>query len=99
VPFPARFWQPTNVTKYSGETNPELWLDDYRLVSQLGGMDDDLFIIHNLSLFLTDSVRAWLEHLPACHIRNWADLIKVFVGNFQGTYVCPGNPWDLRSYR
>jgi hypothetical protein len=21
------------------------------------------------------------------------------VVNFQGTYVCPGNPWDLRSYR
>jgi hypothetical protein len=21
------------------------------------------------------------------------------MGNFQGTYVCPRNPWDLRSYR
>jgi hypothetical protein len=24
VPFPARFWQPANITKYSGEMNPEL---------------------------------------------------------------------------
>jgi len=24
--FPARFRQPANLTKYSGETNPELWL-------------------------------------------------------------------------
>jgi hypothetical protein len=26
-------------------------------------------------------------------------LVRVFVGNFQGTYMCPGNTWDLRSYR
>jgi len=29
--FPTRFRQPANLTKYSGETNPELWLADYRL--------------------------------------------------------------------
>jgi hypothetical protein len=45
-------------------------------------MDDDRFIIHNLSLFLANSARAWLEHLLACRIHNWADLIKIFVGNF-----------------
>ena len=43
---------------------PELWLADYRLACQLGGTDDDLLIIHNLPLFLSDSARAWLEHLP-----------------------------------
>jgi hypothetical protein len=26
-------------------------------------------------------------------------LVKAFVGNFQGTYVRPGNSWDLQSYR
>jgi hypothetical protein len=31
APFPARFWAPTTITKYSGETKPELWLADYRL--------------------------------------------------------------------
>ena len=62
--FPARFCQPTNLTKYSGETNPEPWLADYRLACQLGGADDDLLIIRNLPLFLSDSARAWLEHLP-----------------------------------
>jgi hypothetical protein len=25
------------------------------------------------------------------------DLVRTFVGNFQGTYVRPGNSWDLRS--
>jgi hypothetical protein len=31
APFLARFWAPTTITKYSGETRPELWLVDYRL--------------------------------------------------------------------
>jgi ribonuclease HI len=48
APFPARFWAPTTITKYSGETRPELWLADYRLACQLGGTDDDNLIIRNL---------------------------------------------------
>jgi hypothetical protein len=32
-------------------------------------------------------------------ISNWDDLVKAFAGNFQGTYVRPGNSWDLRSCR
>jgi hypothetical protein len=28
-------------------------------------------------------------------IHNWDDLVRTFVGNFQGTYVHPGNSWDL----
>ena len=31
VPFPPRFRQPTTLTKYSGETDPGRWLNDYRL--------------------------------------------------------------------
>jgi hypothetical protein len=38
-----------------------------------------------------------LEFLPADTIGSWADLQKVFVGKFQGTYVRPGNSWDLKS--
>jgi hypothetical protein len=64
APFPTRFRAPTTITKYSGETIPELWLADYRLAYQLGGTDDDNLIIRNLPLFLSDAARAWLEHLP-----------------------------------
>jgi hypothetical protein len=95
APFPARFRAPTTITKYSGETRPELWLADYRLACQLGGTDDNNLIIHNLPLFLSDAARAWLEHLPSAQISNWDDLVKAFAGNFQGTYVRPGNSWDL----
>jgi hypothetical protein len=97
--FPTRFRALITITKYSGETRSELWLADYRLACQLGGMDDDNLIIRNLPLFLSDAARAWLEHLPPAQISNWDDLVKAFVGNFQGTYVRPGNSWDLRSCR
>jgi hypothetical protein len=95
APFPTWFRTPTTITKYSGETRPELWLADYQLACQLGGMDDDNLIIRNLPLFLSDAARAWLEHLPPAQISNWDDLVKAFADNFQCTYVCPGNSWDL----
>jgi hypothetical protein len=82
APFLARFQAPTTITKYSGETRPELWLADYRLACQLGGANDDNLIIRNLPLFLSDAARAWLEHLPPAQISNWDDLVKAFVGNF-----------------
>jgi hypothetical protein len=97
--FSTRFRTPTTITKYSGESKPELWLADYRLACQLGGTDDDNLIIRNLPLFLSDAARAWLEHLPPAQISNWDDLVKAFAGNFLGTYVRPGNSWDLRSCR
>jgi hypothetical protein len=74
-----------------------VWLNDYRLACQLGGATRDEVIIRNLPLHLADSARTWLEHLPASQIHNWDDLVHTFVGNFQGTYVRPGNSWDLRS--
>jgi hypothetical protein len=70
APFPTRFRAPTTITKYSGETRPELWLADYRLACQLGGTDDDNRIIRNLPLFLSDAARAWLEHLPPAQISD-----------------------------
>jgi hypothetical protein len=70
APFTARFRAPATITKYSGETRPELWLADYRLACQLEGTDNDNLIIRNLPLFLSDAARAWLEHLPPTQISN-----------------------------
>ncbi|KAF8673919.1 hypothetical protein HU200_048367 [Digitaria exilis] len=89
--------RPTTITKYSGETDPRVWLNDYRLACQLGGATDDDMIIRNLPLHLADSARTWLEHLPPNRIHDWNDLVETFVRNFQGTYVHPGNMWDLRG--
>jgi hypothetical protein len=52
---------PTNIMKYSGESNPSLWLRNYRLVCHAGGVDHDDFIIHNLPLYLSDSMWALKE--------------------------------------
>jgi hypothetical protein len=80
--FPQRFRQPTTIVKYNGETDPRVWLNDYRLACQLGGATSDEVIIRNLPLHLADSARTWLEHLPASQIHNWDDLVRTFMGNF-----------------
>jgi hypothetical protein len=77
--FPQRFRQPTSIVKYNGETDPRVWLNDYRLACQLGGATTDEVIIRNLPLHLANSARTWLEHLPASQIHNWDDLVRTFV--------------------
>jgi hypothetical protein len=61
----------------------------------VGGATDDLFIIKNLLLYLSDSAQTWLEHLSRGNINDWTELRRVFVGNFQGTYARLGKQWDL----
>ena len=46
-----------------------------------------------------EHVRAWLEFLPHDSIRDWENLKRIFVRNFQGTYVRPRNSWVLKSYQ
>jgi hypothetical protein len=87
--FPQRFCQPTTITKYSGEMDRRVWLNDYRLACQLGGATTDAVIIRNLPLHLADSARTWLEHLPPSQFHSWDDLVR--------TNVRPRNSWDLRG--
>jgi hypothetical protein len=55
VKFPSRFRAPTNIPRYDGDTNPSVWLEDYRLACHADGATDDLFVIKNLPLYLGDS--------------------------------------------
>jgi hypothetical protein len=89
--FPECFRPPNTVTKYDGEVNPSVWLEDYRLTCRAAGPGDDYFIIQYLPIYLGDLARAWLEYLPVDSIHSWSDLTNIFVGKFQGTYKCPGN--------
>jgi hypothetical protein len=77
--------------------DPRVWLNDYHLACQLGGVTTDVVIIRNLQLHLADSARTWLEHLPPSQIHSWDDFVRTLVGNIQGTYVRPVNSWDLRA--
>jgi hypothetical protein len=72
--FRSCFRAPTNVPRYDGDTNPSVWLEDYLLACHTGGATDDLFIIKKIPLYLEDSARTWLEHLPRDKINNWTDL-------------------------
>jgi hypothetical protein len=69
-----------------------IWLEDYSLACTVGGVDDDLFIIQFLLIYLADADRASLEHLPRNTIDSWENLMEIFSGNFQGTYVWHNNP-------
>jgi hypothetical protein len=62
--FTQCFCQPTSINKYTGETDPRVWLDNCRLACQLGGATTNEVIIRNLPLHLADSARTCLEHLP-----------------------------------
>jgi hypothetical protein len=35
--------------------------------------------------------------LPRDKINDWIDMCRVFVSNFQGTYMHPGKQWELRN--
>ena len=72
--MPSHYRPPANITKYAAETDPGLWLEDYRLSCRTGYAQSDGFIIRNLPLYLADSARTWLEHLPLNRIHDWADL-------------------------
>ena len=85
MPFLAWFHASPNIVKYSRDANPAVWLEDFRLAYQAGGVDDDLFIIQYLPLYLAKSARAWLEHLPTNSIHSWAYLKRILY-----------RVWDLR---
>lgn len=80
--FPPKVRASANVTKYDGSMNPSVWLEDYRLACCMVGIKDDHLVIQFLLVHLTEGVTAWLEHLPAGTIHDWADLRRAFIGNF-----------------
>ena len=45
---------PTNIAKYTGETNLGIWLEDFWLAYRAEGLDDDLFIIQYLPICVGD---------------------------------------------
>jgi hypothetical protein len=53
--------------------------------------------IQFLPIYLANSARVLLDHLPSNMIDNWEDLKEIVTGNVQGTYVRPSNPWDLKN--
>jgi hypothetical protein len=79
--FPKYFQASSNVVKYNDKTNPSIWPKDYHIACKVGGADDDMFIIQLLPIYLANSTRAWLDHLPKNMIDSWEDLKDIFTRN------------------
>ncbi|KAI5011924.1 hypothetical protein ZWY2020_024058 [Hordeum vulgare] len=93
--IPPNFRLATGISKFTGESKPETWLDDYRVAVQIGGGDDHVAMKH-LPLMLDGSARAWLNQLAPSSIYSWADLARVFIRTFEGTCKRPAGLVELQ---
>ena len=61
--IPPNFRLATGVSKFTGESKPDTWLEDYRVAVQIGGGNDEVALKH-LLVMLLGSARALLplEH-------------------------------------
>jgi len=82
--IPPHFRLATGVSKFTGESKPDTWLEDYRVAVQLGGGNDEIAMKH-LPLMLEGSARAWLTQLAPGSIFSWEELARVFIKIFEGT--------------
>lgn len=86
--IPHNFRLATGVSKFTGESKPDTWLEDYRVVVHIGGGSDEVAMKH-LPLMLEGSVRARLNQLSPRSILSWDELAQVFTRTFEGTYKRP----------
>ncbi|KAI4999387.1 hypothetical protein ZWY2020_003976 [Hordeum vulgare] len=86
--IPPNYRLAMGISKFTGESKTETWLDDYRVAVQIGGGDDQVSMKH-LPLMLDGSARAWLNQLAPSSIYSWADLARVFIRTFEGTCKRP----------
>ncbi|KAI4975032.1 hypothetical protein ZWY2020_048639 [Hordeum vulgare] len=93
--IPPNFRLATGISKFTGESKPETWLDDYRVAVQIGGGDDQVAMKH-LPLMLDGSTRAWLNQLALSSIYSWANLSRVFIKTFEGTCKRPASHVELQ---
>ena len=83
------------VTKFTGESKPDTWLEDYRVAVQIGGGNNDVAMKH-LPLMLEGPARAWLNQLALGNIFSWEELARVFIKTFEGTCKRPAGLSELQ---
>ena len=81
--IPSNFRLAIGVSKFTGESKPDTWLEDYRVAVQIGGGNDEVAMKH-LPLVLEGTARAWLNQLAPSSIYTSKDLARVFVRTFEG---------------
>ena len=93
--IPPNFRLATEVSKFTSESKPDTWLEDYLVAVQIGGGNDDAAMKH-LPLMLEGSARAWLNQLAPGSIYSWEELARVFVRTFEGTCKRPAGLTKLQ---
>ena len=93
--IPPNFRLATGVSKVTGESKLETWLEDYRMAVQIGGGNDNIAMKH-LPLMLEGSARAWLNQLAPGSIFCWEELARVFIKTFKGTCKRPAGLTELQ---
>ena len=93
--IPPNFRLATGVSKFTGESKPETWHEDYRVAVQIGGGNDEA-AMKRLPLMLEGSARAWSNQLAPSSIYTWEDLSRVFVRTFKGTCKRPAGLTELQ---
>ena len=71
--IPPNFWLATGVSKFTGESKPDTWLEDYRVAVQIGCGNDEVAMKH-LPLMLEGSAKAWFNQLAPGSIYSWEEL-------------------------
>jgi hypothetical protein len=92
VAYPDNF--NPNIQKYDGRSDPNIWLSTYYVAVKAAGGNFD----HMAAYFppvMGDTPSLWRNNLLAGSITSWADLSQAFTSNFQATYNCPGNAFNL----
>lgn len=55
--FPSKVHAPANIFKYDGSTNPDVWLEDYRLACHMVGIKNDHLVIEFLPVHFAEGAR------------------------------------------
>jgi hypothetical protein len=92
VTYPNNF--KPNIQKYDGHSDPNIWLSTYYVTVKAASGNFD-HIAAYFPLVMGDTPSLWLNNLPAGSIKSWANLSQAFTSNFQATYNCPGNTFNL----
>ena len=71
--IPPNFRLATGVSKFTRESKPETWLEDYRVAVHIGGGNNEVAMKH-LPLMLEGSARAWLTQLAPDSKYSWEEL-------------------------
>jgi hypothetical protein len=92
VAYPDNF--KPNIQKYDGRSDPNIWLSTYYVTVKADGGNFDHMAAY-FTLVIGDAPLLWLNNLPTSSITSWVDLSQAFSSNFQATYNCPGNAFNL----